>query len=258
MWLNNFKTGLKKGFLNRDRNFIRRWPKDPKIAFFAPPNVFADEITQRFALDLGIPVVSMQQVFQNVVEQAGKSEEFSHSFFIKVKDMIQAGDVDALIKEKVPLKLLRLTAAAQDGFILTDFPNNVPEAEMLETFRGGLNAFVHISLPDDILVDIEENKLQCQDCNKVYYVEEIRDDERGIHINAFAPHDGHCYDCGSTNISDGSDPIQFEKELEAYKANKEELLSFYDHYGLLVDYEIKKGYDDFDRLKKKIQYTIKH
>jgi hypothetical protein len=41
---------------------------------------------------------------------------------------------------------------------LTDFPNNVPEAESLETFRGGLNAFVHVSLPDDILVDIEENK----------------------------------------------------------------------------------------------------
>jgi hypothetical protein len=29
---------------------------------------------------------------------------------------------------------------------------------------------------------------------------------------------------------EGSDPIKFEKELESYKANKEELLGFYDHY----------------------------
>ena len=62
MWLNNLKTGLKKGFLNKDRGFIRRWPKDPKIVFFGPPNVFQEEISQRFAIDLGVPVISMDQI----------------------------------------------------------------------------------------------------------------------------------------------------------------------------------------------------
>ena len=45
MWLNNFRNGVKKGFLNRDRHFIRRWPVDPKVVFFGPPNVFLDEIS---------------------------------------------------------------------------------------------------------------------------------------------------------------------------------------------------------------------
>lgn len=134
---------------------------------------------------------------------------------------------------------------------MTDFPNNVPEAETLETFRGGLNAFVHVSLPDDILVDIEESKCQCNDCGRLYYSETIHDKEYGIHIEPFAPHkDGHCVDCGSHNITSASDPISFEKELEAYKANKEELLGFYDNFGLLVDFELKKGYDDYDNLKR--------
>ena len=48
MWLGNFKQGLKKGFLNRDKGFIRRWPKDPKVIFFGPPNVFKEELTQRY------------------------------------------------------------------------------------------------------------------------------------------------------------------------------------------------------------------
>lgn len=210
----------------------------------------------------------MNQVLQNVVEQAGKTEEFSHSFFLKVRDMIQAGDSEALLKEKVYLKLLRLCESAQDGFILTGFPTNAAEAEMLESFRGGLNAFVHVSLPDDILVDIEESKIKCGDCGSQYYAKEIRDQERGIFIESFIPKDGSCHDCGSRNIENGSDPIQFEKSLENYKQAKDELLSFYDHYvsqtyvntfqGLLVDYELKKGYDDFDRLKRKIQYTSKH
>jgi hypothetical protein len=48
MWLNNIKQGLKKGFLNRDRGFIRRWPVNPKFVFFGPPNVFMEELTQRY------------------------------------------------------------------------------------------------------------------------------------------------------------------------------------------------------------------
>lgn len=80
--------------------------------------------------------------------------------------MIEAGDSEALLKEKVYIKLLRLCSQAQDGFVLTDFPNNAAEAEMLESYRGGINAFVHVSLPDDVLVDIEENKLKCHDCGR--------------------------------------------------------------------------------------------
>jgi len=122
-----------------------------------------------------------------------------------------------------------------------------------------LNAFVHVSLPDDILVDIEENKHQCQDCGRVYYSEQIRDEEQGIFIDSFMPpKDGHCVDCGSSNITNGSDPITFERELDLYKKSKEGLLGFYDHYGLLVDFELKKGFEYYDNLKRKIQMNIKH
>ena len=52
----------------------------------------------------------MNQILSNVVEQAGKSEEFSHSFFLRVKDMINAQDTEGLVKERVHIKLLRLSA----------------------------------------------------------------------------------------------------------------------------------------------------
>jgi hypothetical protein len=50
----------------------------------------------------------MEQILQNVVDQAGKSDEFSHSFFLRVRDMIKAEDQEGLVKERVHLKLLRL------------------------------------------------------------------------------------------------------------------------------------------------------
>jgi len=53
-------------------------------------------------------VVSMQQLLENVAAEAGRSEEFSHSFFLKVKSMVDNGDQEALLRERIPLKLLRL------------------------------------------------------------------------------------------------------------------------------------------------------
>ena len=217
---------------------------------------------------MGVPVVSMDSVLQNVVENAGKTPEYNHSFFLKVRDMIKNNDQEALIKERVHIKLLRLCNQAQEGFILTDFPTNVGQAETLETFRGGLNSFVHVSLPESVIVDIEESKITCQDCGRVYYSEEVHDHEQGVHIEPFGPKQDHCGDCGSTSFFEGSDPVAFEKELEAYKTSKEELLAFYNNYvrillylysqGLLVDFDLKRGFEDYADLKKQIQYNIKH
>jgi len=110
--------------------------------------------------------------------------------------MVNAGDEDAIIREKVALKLLRLTAATQDGFILTDYPNNVAQAELLEEYRGGMNSFVHLSLPDVILVDIEESKIKCGDCHRPYYKNDIISSEHGVRIEKFMPDNNTCDDCG--------------------------------------------------------------
>jgi hypothetical protein len=45
--LHRVTRSLQKGAFNPDQGFIRRWPSAPKISFFGPPNVFADEITKR-------------------------------------------------------------------------------------------------------------------------------------------------------------------------------------------------------------------
>ena len=73
--------------------------------------------------------------------------------------MYAAGDLDAIKKERIATKLLRVSPEAREGFILTDFPNNQADAEQLEEYRGGMNSFVHLSMPDEVSISIEENKL---------------------------------------------------------------------------------------------------
>ena len=51
--------------------------------------------------------------------------------------------------------------------------------------------------------------------------------EHGVHIHKHIPEDGYCFDCGSTNLVPGSDPMRFERELEVYSSKKDALLAFY-------------------------------
>ena len=166
----------------------------------------------------------------DVVENAGKTPELSHSFYLKAKDLIESGDVEQILKEKLHTKLLRLCPYAQKGFVLTDFPNSVSEAEVLETFKNGISSFVHLSLPDEVLVDLEESKFVCNGCGKQYFTAPLIDLENGIRIDPFLPDNGVCFDCGSSEVEHGSDPIGFEKHLSFYKDSRQELLQFYDHY----------------------------
>jgi hypothetical protein len=57
---------------------------------------------------LGVPVVSMDQLMQDIVENAGTTPELSHSFYLKAKDLIESGDTEQILKEKLHTKLLRL------------------------------------------------------------------------------------------------------------------------------------------------------
>ena len=74
----------------------------------------------------------MQQLYAGIIDQVGKNEELSHSFFFKVKEILENKDGETLLREKIPLKLLRLTPHAQEGFVLTDFPHTTGDAELLE------------------------------------------------------------------------------------------------------------------------------
>ena len=82
-----------KSVFKRSDQFIKRWPANPKIVFFASPNSFQNEIMQRFSVDMGLPIISMTQVMKNISQGAGK-DEYAHPFFLKVKEMVDAGDVD--------------------------------------------------------------------------------------------------------------------------------------------------------------------
>ena len=79
----------------------------------------------RFSIDLGIPIVSVPQLVENAAKSSSSNPDFNHPFFDKVAEYVRDGDKDAMIREKIPIKLLRLTPAAQEGLVLVDFPYEI-------------------------------------------------------------------------------------------------------------------------------------
>ena len=110
--LNSLKTTIQRIGGNSESTFIRRWPLNPKVAFYGPPNVFREETMQRFAIDLGIPIVSVDAMIENISKNAGQTEELNHPFYAQVKEAYANGNIEWLLKEKIPIKLLRLDASA--------------------------------------------------------------------------------------------------------------------------------------------------
>lgn len=246
--------------LNRGGKYLQRWPGKPRILVFGPPNVPSTILSQRLSIDLGVPVISMDNEFKKV--QNKQHEDHDHPFFAKVREMIDNHDWDALSKEKIGSKLLRINDYAQEGFILNDFPNSVADAESLEEIDGGMNAFVHLSMPDKFLAQMESIKYKCNDCGAIYYSNDqhttIVDEDTGVSQESNFPADGFCNDCGSVHIKPAIDPESFDKKLQAYHDKKDELLEFYNHIGLLVDIELRHGgLSDYNRVKQNLQFNIK-
>jgi len=227
---------LKHGLLSTPK-YVSRWPANPKVAFFGPPNVFMDEMSKRFCIDLGIPILQADQMFADYATMYEEgSEAHQKPFFEAVHRMVKEGDKQELCHEKILLKLLRLEPSYNHGFALSDYPRNINEAILMEEYRGGLNAFVHISLPDEILFDIEHTKHKCTGCDKVYYQDDVISEEHGIRIDKFMPENGTCDDCGGKEFVSGSDAKTFDAQLEQYNTMKDDLLSFYSRHATLVDF----------------------
>ena len=113
-------TRLQNGLFSRSNNFIKRWPTQPKIAMYGPPNVFMDEISTRLAIDLGVPLLNPSGLIQSAANAFETDPQFNHPFYQWINEAVRRGDGDAIQKEKILLKLLQLEPSYQEGFVLND------------------------------------------------------------------------------------------------------------------------------------------
>jgi len=117
--------------------YFPRFPRTPKVVIFGTPNVGTSTFAHRLAMDLGVPAVSMRDIFKSILS----NEEFysSETFYRKVIDLLKnyhnqtPEEFNRINNEMednmIPEKLLILTKYTELGFVLYDYPNSIKQCE---------------------------------------------------------------------------------------------------------------------------------
>jgi len=108
-----------------------RIPKSPKVVISGSPNVGTMMFAHRLAIDIGVPAVSMKNIFKNLLntEEYYRSEEF----YRKVINLLKNPNVEEVQREleanAIPEKLLTLTKYTELGFVLYEYPSTIKQCE---------------------------------------------------------------------------------------------------------------------------------
>ena len=117
--------------------YFPRFARTPKVVIFGTPNVSTSAFAHRLAIDLGVPAVSMKDIYRNILT----FEDFyqTETFYRKTIDLLKnynsqkVEDINRINKEMednmIPEKLLTLTKYTELGFVLYDYPNTIKQCE---------------------------------------------------------------------------------------------------------------------------------
>ncbi len=172
-------------------------PTCPKVVLLGSPNVDLRLFAHRIGIDLGIPVVSIKQIYRTILsfEEQYSSETFYRKVISILKNSNKAESALQLEAEMIPEKLLNLTKYTELGYVVYDYPNNVSQAKNLEQqSNGGINLALNLMLKKDIAFEKEKIKHQCNNCGREYYKGNLTFATEGSQIQEVFPEDGVCLD----------------------------------------------------------------
>lgn len=229
----------------------------PRIVMLGAPGsgkgTYSRAIAGQLVPNRQLPILSTGDIIR--AEIASRS-----SLGVQAKSYTDSGGLvpDSIVIETVLSRLDQQLEHKQDrhlnnGFILDGFPRTISQASALESYREGLHApttVVNVLLDEDVIVAKLLGRRVCCECGASYNVANVRDDDRGIDMPAMAP-PAEC----EMKLELRSDDTQqvIERRLAVYKEETAPLIAFYGETGHLVNFQVKKGMRDVEKLRQIIR-----
>jgi adenylate kinase family enzyme len=115
----------------KNLQYFPRFPRTPKVVVLGSPQVGISTFAQRLAIDLGVPAVSMKDIYKSLISM---EEHYStETFYRKVIALLKEGSSEDISSElennMIAEKLLTLTKYTELGFVLYDYPNSIRQCE---------------------------------------------------------------------------------------------------------------------------------
>lgn len=171
-------------------------PSSPKIILFGTPNVDTRLFATRLAIDIGVPVLSIKQIYKTILlfEESYSQELFYRKVISILKNENKVEAAVQLEAESIPEKLLNLTKNTDLGYVLYDYPNNVTQAKNLENqSNGGVNLVVNLQMNKEVAEERERIRFECGGCGREYFNKNVTF-QNGVNFDGSFPEDGVCVD----------------------------------------------------------------
>ncbi len=200
-----------------------------EIVMLGAPGTGKGTVGKLLSKEFEIPHISMGEIFRSYCKKHTK-------LALEATKYMNAG---TLVPDEITCKLIENRLNEEDvekGFILDGFPRNVEQADKLQEILAKkgkeINIVVHLSLPDDEIIDRISKRRTCPnpECREIYNLEFRPPKEEGI-----------CDLCGSKLIIRSDDNEEtVRKRLKTFHETSEELIEYYKKQALLYTIKLNK------------------
>jgi adenylate kinase len=174
-----------------------------KLVFLGAPGSGKGTQAQRLARHLGIPHISTGDMLRTAVKNETEMGR-------KAAPIMASG---GLVPDEVMIGIIEERLESEDaatGFVLDGFPRTLPQAEQLDQVIAGNGngelRVLHLSVPDDVIVDRIVARRSCPSCNAIYHL-----------VSSPPKREGVCDACGAgleTRSDDTEEAVR--RRLAAY------------------------------------------
>jgi adenylate kinase len=211
-----------------------------------------------------LPTFSMGEYFRGVINNT--AADSSDPFITKLKKILRSGQlVDDQTVIDVVLKIKKDPKYGQHlGLILDGVPRTIKQAKMLKDAGVRVDLIINFFNREEILLEKLMGRRVCPSCSRNYNIADINTAD-GYHMKPLLPKKkvGECDDCNGVKlvVRDDDKESIIRDRLNVYKEKTEPILDFYKtvcaHETIVVDFEAKKGVNDYPEVKRILQDTLK-
>lgn len=211
-----------------------------RIIFIGPPGSGKGTYSSRLSPILGIPHISIGDIFREEVKK-GTSLGKEVSSYMSRGDLVPDETTIMVLKERLS------QLDAKEGFILDGYPRTIPQAEELEKIIK-VDVVVLLNIPDDILLEKLTARRVCSNCGAIYNIADIHKTINGVQYNLppMSPKKNNLCDvCGGKLVQRKDDTFQvIQDRMNVYKKQTEPLINFYKKRGLVEEVHVSEGVDE--------------
>ncbi|CDW73523.1 adenylate kinase [Stylonychia lemnae] len=234
--------------------------KQIHLLLFGAPGVGKGTYSKLIEKDFDMPTFSMGEYFRGLINNP--SADQADPFLNQVRGILRSGKLvnDQTVIDVVKNIKLSKKFDQHQGMQFDGVPRTLNQAKMMSEFLK-IDLVINFFNRDDILLEKLMSRRVCPSCSKNYNVANINRD--GYHMKPLLPKKDVCK-CDVCNVNlvirDDDKESIIKDRMDVYRNQTQPILDFYKSISQetkVIDFEAKKGIDDYPEIKQILKDTLK-